>query len=165
MKLNGCQPAARGGTAAYSLPEVIIAMAIIGFMMISLYAGFSVGFTIVRSARENLRATHILLQRLEAVRLCPWDELKDPNYFQNVTFIESFDPLGQIAGSGGGTVYTGDITSSVPTDLPAAYQSDVRVVTVSVYWTNFSSQPPHVNARQMQTYVARQGLQNYVQGK
>lgn len=165
MKLNGCQPATRSGTPAYSLPEAIIAMAIIGFMMISLYAGFSAGFTIVRSARENLRATHILLQRMEALRLCSWDKVKDQNYFQNVTFVESFDPLGQLAGSDGGTVYTSDITTSVPTDLPAAYQSDMRVVTVSVYWTNYSSQPPHVNVRQMQTYVARQGLQNYVQGK
>ncbi len=165
MKLNGCQPAARGGAAAYSLPEAILAIAIIGFMMISLYAGFSAGFTIVRAARENLRATHILLQRMEALRLCPWDELSNPDSFKNVSFIESFDPLGQLAGSGGGTVYTSDITSSVPTDLPDAYQNDMRVVTVSVYWTNYNGQVPHVNARQMQTYVARQGLQNYVQGK
>ena len=165
MKLHGCQPAAHGGAAAYSLPEAIIAMAIIGFMMISLYAGFSAGFTIVRSARENLRATHILLQRMETIRLCRWDELSDTNSFQNITFVESFDPLGQLAGSGGGTVYTGDITSSVPTDLPPAYQNDLRVVTVSVYWTNYSSQSPHVNVRQMQTYVARQGLQNYILGK
>ena len=165
MKWNGCQTATRGGAAAYSLPEAIIAIALIGLMMISLYAGFSTGFSIVRAGRENLRATQILLQRMETLRLCPWDALRDPDSFKNVTFVESFDPLGQLAGSGGGTVYTSDITSSVPTNLPAAYLNDLRVVTVSVYWTNSSSTGPHMSRRQMQTYVARDGLQKYVRGK
>lgn len=164
MKWNGCQPAARGGAAAYSLPEAIIAIAFIGLMMISLYAGFSAGFTIVRSARENLRATQILLQRMETLRLYPWNELNAVD-FQNVTFVESFDPLGQLAGDGSGTIYAGDIALSAPTNLPSAYQNDLRVVTVSVYWTNSSSTGPQVSRRQMQTYVARYGLQNYVRGK
>jgi type II secretory pathway pseudopilin PulG len=164
MKLNGCQPAKRGGATAYSLPEAIIAVAIISLMMISLYAGFSAGFTIVRSARENLRATQIMLQRMETLRLYTWNELLYTNNFQNVTFVESFDPLGQVAGSGG-TVYTGDIALSVPTNLPSAYENDMLMVTVSVYWTNYNNKVPQVSRRQMQTYVARYGLQNYVRGK
>ena len=134
-------------------------------MMISLYAGFSAGFTVVRSARENLRATQILLQRMETLRLCPWDTLSDPDSFKNVTFVESFDPLGQLSSRGGGTVFTGDIALSVPTNLPAAYQNDLRAVTVSVYWTNYNGSVPQRSQRQMQTYVARYGLQNYVRGK
>lgn len=165
MKWSGSQPVARSGAAAYSLPEVIIAIAMLGVMMVSLYAGFSAGFAIVRSARENLRATQILLQRMEALRLYTWNELLYTNNFQNLTFVESFDPLGQLAGSGGGTVFTGDIELSVPTNLPPAYQNDLRTVTVSVYWTNYDNKVPQVSRRQMQTYVARFGLQNYVRGK
>ena len=41
----------------------------------------------------------------------------------------------------------------------------MRAITVTLYWTNYSKKPNQtqvVRSRQMQTYVARYGMQNYL---
>src|SRR5262249_43999527 len=55
--------------------EVLVAIGVLGFMLVSLYAGFSSGFAVVRVARENLRATQILEERMEVIRLFRWEEV------------------------------------------------------------------------------------------
>ena len=64
-----------------------------------------------------------------------------------------------------GSFYKGFISATVPSNVPAAYQDKMRQVTVTVFWTNYP-QKPHTNlivrSRQMQTYVARYGMQNYM---
>ena len=47
----------------------------LGFMVVSLYAGFSSGFAVLRVARENLRATQVLEERMEVVRLIRWNDV------------------------------------------------------------------------------------------
>ena len=49
--------ARRASESGQTLVEVMVAMAVLGFMMVALYAGFSSGFAVVRVSRENLRAT------------------------------------------------------------------------------------------------------------
>lgn len=147
--------------AAHSLPEAIIAVLVIGVMLISLYAGFSSGFSIVQSSREELRATQILQQRLETVRLYRWSQLLDTNNYLAPTFVEYLAPSGQ-TDTAGGVVYAGTIALRPPLDLPAAYRDHLREVTVKVYWTNQSGSTEIVRSRQMQTYVARHGMQNYL---
>jgi len=160
VKLTAPKPDAARRESAQNLPEAIIAVALVGTMLVSLYAGFSSGFTIVRSTRENLRATQILVQRMEAIRLYTWNELLYTNNFNNTTFVESYDPLGALSGTGGGTVYSGTILLDVPDDLPAAYRSDMRTVTISVFWTNNLGGEPVTHSRQMQSCVARFGLRS-----
>ena len=75
------------GESAHSLPEAIIAALVVGTMLVSLYAGFSSGFTIVQSAREELRATQIILARMESIRLYTWSQLHDTNNFLKPTFV------------------------------------------------------------------------------
>lgn len=150
---------------AHTLPEAIIAVALVGMMLVSLYAGFSSGFAIVRSTRENMRATQILVQRMEAIRLYAWNELLYTNNFNNTTFVESYDPLGALSGSGGGTAYSGTIQLEIPAALPAAYCDNMRLVTISVYWTNNIGGEPFTHSRQMQSCVARHGMQSYVNGR
>jgi hypothetical protein len=55
----------------------------------------------------------------------------------------------------------------MPAALPAEaiYSNDVRVVTVSLYWTNHNGNTEIVRARQLQTLVARHGIQNYILGR
>lgn len=153
--------ARRRAEAAHSLPEAIIAVLVIGVMLISLYAGFSSGFSIVQSSREELRATQILQQRLETIRLYRWSQLLDTNNYLTPTFVEYLAPSGQ-TNPAGGVVYAGTITLRPPPDLPAAYRDHLREVTVKVYWTNQSGSTEIVRSRQMQTYVARHGMQNYL---
>ena len=140
---------------AFTLAEVMVAVGVIGVLFVSLYLAFSASFSIIRTARENLRATQILVQRAETLRLYTWQELLDPTYFKT-SFVDAYAPLG--------TTYYGTISVSKPTNLGTpSYLDDTRTVTISVQWTNSIGTPqPHF--RTLQTQVARYGLQNYVYG-
>jgi len=164
MNLNSLGLSSRRGNAAHSLPEAIIAVLVVGTMMVSLYAGFTSGFAVVKLARENLRATQIMLKHMESVRLYTWSQLQNTNTYLMPTFVEYFDPLAETSESRG-VVYSGSVAVNLPVDFPAAYSNDVRVVTVSLYWTNYNGNFEIVRGRQMQTLVARHGMQNYVLGR
>src|ERR1043166_1609363 len=105
-------PANREGAAgqlAYTLPEVMMGIVIMSIMFVTLYLGFTQGFGVVQSSRENLRATQILQQYSELIRLYTWDQLTNGTtiphpYTTNWTFY----PLG---GTGNqGVTYTGTVT-------------------------------------------------------
>lgn len=144
---------------AFTIAEVIVAVFIVTTMALSLYAGFSTGFMIVDSARQDLRATQILLQKVEAIRLCTWSSLANCP----VSFVESYDPS---SSGNSGTVYTGTLTTNVATSIrnTAAYKTNMCLVNLTVYWTNYTGQQSSVHSRSMQTLVARYGLQNYIWG-
>ncbi len=148
---------------AFTLAEVLVAVGVLGVMIVALYAGFSSGFAVVRVARENLRATQIMMQKTEAVRLYKWSQVTNAAFFKP-SFTDWFDPSGTNTQSSGAT-YQGFIDLRVPAGVPSAYKNSMRSVTITVYWTNYPSWPQTnliVRGRQMQTYVARWGMQNYV---
>jgi Tfp pilus assembly protein PilE len=156
-----------GGTAkekAYTLAEVMISVLIVGTLTLSLYAGFSQGFSVIQTSRENLRATQILVQRMETIRLYTWSQVLNTTTYLKPTFTECYDPLGRTNNSVG-ALYQGIITCQVPMDLPPAYRTNMQTITVQLFWTNYSNGEPVVHTRQMQTRVARNGMQNYVYGK
>ena len=163
MNLNTNRLSSCRAQAGHSLPEAIIAVLIVGTMIVSLYAGFTSGFAVVQLARENLRATEITLQRMESLRLYTWSQLLDTNTFLKPTFLEYFDPFGQTNGKG--VVYSGRVALSPAMNFPAAYSNDLRLVTVSLYWTNYNGDTEIVRGRQLQTLVARHGIQNYILGR
>ena len=142
---------------AYTLVEVLFAVAAMGFISVSLFAGLGSGFALVEVTRENLRATQILLERMETIRLYRWDQITDDKCIPR-TFTSYFYP-DALATGGGGIMYTGTIAvTSVSGDLPAAYRDEMRQVRVRIGW--MSSKVPR--EREMVTYTARHGLQNYV---
>src|SRR2546425_10206688 len=109
---------------AFTFVEVVVAAFLVGLMTLSLFACFSSGFAIIQSARENLRATQIMLQRMENVRLFTWNQVLDTTNYLKPTFAEYYDPLGA-TNNAGGALYTGFVSNSVPTELPAAYQNNM----------------------------------------
>jgi type II secretory pathway pseudopilin PulG len=150
----------RRAVQAYTIIEVMMGVCILGIMIVTLYTGFSSGFTVVQVSRDNLRATQILLQRMETMRLYNWHQLLATNSYLKPNFREYYDPVSQ-----GGTVYVGTISTNLPDISGTAYRTNMRMVTVTVYWTNYSQKPSTnivVRSRQMQTYVARYGMQNYL---
>ncbi len=163
MKLKQNKWACWREAAAYSLAETMVAIFLVALLLISLYAGISSGFNFVRLARENLRATQIMVQRTEDYRLYRWAQMTN-SAVVTPNFIDYFNPSGTNSRSYG-TVYQGTVSDTVPTNVPAAYKDKMRALTVTVYWTNYSSKPSAniiVRSRQMQTLVARYGMQNYV---
>lgn len=146
--------------AGHSLPEAVIAVSLVGVLFISLYAGFSCGFAILRSARENIRATEILNAQTERIRLLNWNQVLDPTHYLPSDFIQPFNP--DDAANPSGPVYYGKIETGIPTDWPAAYQDRGRLITITLTWTNSDRSNPIVQQRQAQTCVARYGMQSYL---
>ncbi len=141
------------------MAELLVAVLIIAAMVISLYGGFSASFAIVKSSREELRATQILMRQVEALRLCTWSQLS------NLSLQEAYDPPA-LATSGGGTVYGVTVVTNAPDAIPdeTPYKRNMRLVTITVWWTNFNGDTPIVHSRQVQMHAARYGSQNYVWG-
>lgn len=152
---------------AFAMIEVLVAVMILGVMMVSLYAGMSSGFAVTQAARENLRATQIMIERLEGVRLYTWNQLCFSNWIPT-NFTTSYYPFAA-AGESTGTTYRAMMTVATPTATTmtpsVTYGDRMRVITMRVFWTNYYG-PKMTNklvrSRSMTTYTARDGIQNYV---
>ena len=134
--------------------EVMLAVVIVGVEFVSLYVAISQGFAVVQSARENLRATQIMQEQVEIVRVLDWDKVT--TNASPWSFSANFYPAG---GTNLGIVYLGkiDVTAA---PVPAAYSADMRLVIVSLSWTNGANSRLTRN-RELRTLVSRYGLHNY----
>jgi len=149
--------------SAFALAEVLVSVALIAIAFVSLYAGISSAFAVTKLSRENLRATQIMLERLEGIRLYNWNQLCYSNMIPS-TFSTSYYPS-ITNGQSSGIIYQGTITGwSVPATLipSATYADRMRAITVTLYWTNGTGAGSIVHTRSMTTYSARDGVQNYV---
>lgn len=142
----------------YSLIEVMCSLFIAAIAATVLFIGFDNGFAILRTTREDLRATQILMQKTEAVRLCTWQQLTNCT-----TFSERYYPAG-ILSTNSGTLYVGKMTVAQSTDssIPASYRGNLYVVTISVNWTNNIGSKSTPHSRQIQTLWAVAGMQSYL---
>ena len=142
--------------AAFTLTETMVAVALGAVMLAALYMSFLSGFGTVRVTRENLRATQIMVKRLESIRLCTFNQITNSTYVPR-SFAEYYDPQSTNAL---GTLYVGTLTPTIPLSgtVPETYRTNMLLVTVSVTWTNGGL----AHARSMQTYAAREGMESYV---
>src|SRR5947208_2753997 len=74
------RPAKFGANRAFTLVEVMTASALLGIMSISLLGALSSGFAVLRLTQEQLRATQILQEKMEIIRLYSWDQVNTPGY-------------------------------------------------------------------------------------
>src|SRR5690242_1704126 len=75
-KLPGCN-----FRSAFTLVEAMMGVAVMGIMLVTLYGGFLFAFSEMRLARENVRATQILQEKMEVARLYNWDQVVNtPGY-------------------------------------------------------------------------------------
>jgi len=137
----------------------MVAVFVLGIMVLALFGGFSWGLGAVHAARDNLRATQILTQKMEVIRLYKWSQLTN-TVVAPTNFTAYYDPTG----TNSGTLYRGRFAvRPAPADIPVAYRDKMKLVNVTLYWTNWISPTKRtVQQRQVQTFVARYGLQNYV---
>jgi len=151
--------------SAYTFIEVLVASTILGFVGASLCWGLMAGNNLIQSSRENLRATQILLQKMEAIRLFTWSQINNPTNYLTSNFLEDYDPLSATNGCGGAK-YQCLISASIPApgELPEAYRTNMRTITVTLFWTNYNAGSAVIKKREMQTRVARNGMQNYIWG-
>ena len=139
---------------AFTIVECVTGMMVCGIVFISLYAGLSQGFKITQISRENLRATQVLIERLESVRLNTFDQLNTPGFVPTGAIAEPYYGIGA---DNGGFNYMVTVTiTNVP--FSANYASDLRLVTVKATWTSGGIN----RQREMSTLIANNGLQAYI---
>jgi len=158
MRLSRRPYKASPGQSAYTLAELLVATFVLGVFVVSLYTGFCSGFAILRLSREEAKATQLVLQKLEDIRLCTWSQLSNfPRTFQ-----QTYDPFA-LTNDPHATTFYGRVSLS-DSEIAASYSTNLKLVTVTVFWTNWNGKQPLVHTNQMQTHVARYGMQNYEWG-
>src|SRR5467141_1985271 len=80
MTLRQNRPALRNLQGAFTLLEGLIGVAVMGILIVCLYTGMTSGFNVVRMARENLRATQVLQEKFETLRLYTWDQINSNGF-------------------------------------------------------------------------------------
>jgi Tfp pilus assembly protein PilE len=142
----------------YTTVEVIVAVLIMSVMFVSLYAGISFGFGVSRTERENLRATQIIMERMEGIRLFRFDQLSDTN-LNPATFTRTYYPQAS-GGQSQGITYNGTVTvdTNITLDPSATYSAVMKKITVQLNWV--SEGVPRT--RIISTYASQNGIQNYI---
>src|SRR4051812_34166411 len=93
--------------SGFTLIEALVGLTFAAIVLVSLYAGITYGMSVTEVTRENLRATQLILEKFETIRLYTWDQLQGSNNFViPVAFTNSYavDPT---TGKGSGVVYNG----------------------------------------------------------
>lgn len=144
-------------TQAFTTAEIVVALAIMVVMFVSLYAGMSSGFAVTQVARENLRATQIMLERMEGIRLFNYSQLTNVD-LNPLSFTNYYYPLAG-PGESKGIPYVGTVTVTDAALNPAAtYSGNLRRITIRVEWKSGGV----TRSRSMVTYSGRDGMQNYI---
>jgi type II secretory pathway pseudopilin PulG len=140
--------------AAFSIIEVLIGMGIVAFLFLALYGAFSSGFSMIQIARENLRATQVLMEKMETIRVYNWDQVTSTNFLPTAFTNYYFPPATNAASRG--VAYVGRVRLSAA-PVPSAYADDMRQLTVEITWTSRGQ----ARTRTMTTFVSKHGIQNY----
>src|SRR5579859_7148097 len=77
--------------SAFTIAEAVVSALLIGLCWISLGAAIGMSLSLAQGNREDLRATQILVQKMEQFRLYNWAQLQDAAYVPD-TFQEYLDP-------------------------------------------------------------------------
>ena len=135
------------------MSEALFGVAIVGTVFISLYTGMATGFNSIRDSQENLRATQIMLEKFETLRLYNWEQLNTAG-FVPPTFSTTYSPTE----GGKGVTYNGRVLIQQPA-IGEAYNSDMRAVTIFLTWVSVDGV---THNRSFTSYVAKYGIQNYI---
>jgi hypothetical protein len=133
----------------------MVSVSILAFMFVSLYAGFSSGFAVLRVARENLRATQILAERMEVIRLIRWEDVK-PGFIPT-SFTAPFYATDSTNTTTGQFAYEGTVVVS-DAAISESYADQLRNIHITLTWVSGNI----TRTREMSTFVSKFGLQNYV---
>ena len=177
MKL-GATKQATVWLSAFTLVEVVVATALVTLTAAALYSGLGWGIKQNQLARENLRATQVILEKMEVIRGYTWDQLfpnADPDELEDP--LDPFDPDGDPHVEEDPNTYTiprtftapfesgdtnqGDfmyqgVIEITPAQVSEAYGTNLVQVRVAVGWTSQGVR----RERESKTFFAKYGLQN-----
>lgn len=145
------------GIRAFLLVDSVVAMGLIGITLVGMLGGLGLVLSSVQWGREQARATQLMEEKLDTLRLYSWDQLNTPGFIKT-NFVATYSTLSNGTSSGpGGLTYTGNLIIDAP-PLAESYSNGLKQVTVALQWT--SGGRPH--RTQMSTFVAQYGMQDYI---
>jgi hypothetical protein len=135
----------------------MVSVGVLGVLLVSLYAGLNFGFGQIQVSREEERATQILSEKMEVVRLMSWDQLVNLPGYVPTAFTASYSILNPTNAPAGSLLYSGTVlVTNVP--ISENYSNDLRMMQISLTWQSRGQ----THQRTMTTFASRYGLQNYV---
>jgi type II secretory pathway pseudopilin PulG len=137
-----------------TLVDLVMAIAVLGTMSSGIFGSFRYGFFTLQLVRENQRATQVILEVVEEIRLYNWDQVNTSGFIP-ATFTEVYDP--QATSSSKGVTYNGTVTVA-PCSLSSGYAANMRELTVTLSWITQGIS----HTRSLTTFIAKDGIQNYV---
>ena len=165
----------RRAQSAFSMIEVIVGMGLVAMTVGALFTGLTFGVQRTNDTREDLRATQIMLEKMEQVRLYRWEQIAylfDPDDYDDLefdpddphlpedeltpfivpaTFTASLKSESTIASD---LVYQGTlIVTNAP--ISSAYSNQNVMIKVGVTWESGGK----TKSREMQTLFAKNGIQ------
>jgi prepilin-type N-terminal cleavage/methylation domain-containing protein len=158
------------GEQGFTLVEALVSLVILSFLVVSLSAGIAYGFKNDQLIREDARATQLLNEKIDKIRLLTWDQVND-NTFLADKFYCAFNPEAASMGDEGVTslkgagqykndqlIYTGKVSiDNGPSDV--VYGTNMVSLTVTLTWVSSTGRS---RTNSMSTYISKYGLQNYV---
>jgi hypothetical protein len=141
--------------AGFGLVDAVFAMGIAGVLFSSLYGGLSFGFNTIKFARENTRATQIMVEKMETIRLYTWTQINSNGFIPTNKFVV---PYYSVSGTNSSSLlYTGQVLIA-SSGVGTTYADAMRKITVQLNW--LTGKTPR--SRSMSTYVSKGGMQSYV---
>jgi len=147
----------RRGNRGFSLVEAVVGMALLGLVCMALFSGLCNSTFSVHLTRDNIRATQIMAEKLDTIRLYSWKQLTNETYIREgfTAPLHPPDPLSPPRTNS--PVYNGSIyIESAP--ITEVYGKDMRLVTVELKWKTGDLE----RTRSMSTLVSRYGTYRYI---
>jgi hypothetical protein len=148
--------------SAFTLVELLMGAAVMTVVFVTIFGVMTVCLFISGTSRENLRATQIMLDKMEGIRLYSPAQLTNTAFLLQAftNWASETNNIGLPNVQGFGVMYTGTITIA-PVNFATSYTSNMHQVTVNVGWVSGGA-GNIAHTRSMSTYYANQGLYNYV---
>ena len=148
---------ARRRSQGFSLVEAVVGMALLGLVCMALFSGLCNSTFSVHMTRENLRATQVMAEKLDTIRLYSWRQITNEIYINEgfTAPLHPPDPLSPPRTNS--AVYNGSIyIESAP--ISEVYGKDLRLVTVELKWKTGDLE----RTRSLSTLVSRYGTYKYI---
>jgi hypothetical protein len=152
--------------AGDSFTRMLAGIAILSVAATGLYGALSPAYRALRSTREELRASQIVMKKAETLCLLDRNQVCETNHQGKPLFVEPYSAR-HAPRTPGGVQYTGYLSTGAPTAAgqPAnTSRGHLRSVTVTLCWTNAEDAKPTVHRREIQARLAPNGMPKYVWG-
>jgi len=87
----------KSGSAAFTLIEVTVAIAMVGTFVSFLLATNSNVLGLLRTAKDNVSASQALQERVEQMRIANWVQITDAAYLKNTLFAANTNSTGALS--------------------------------------------------------------------